>query len=174
MGNHAERLTPQPDFVVNYNETGNDLMEYRNDEWNYRANCAPETWPENTVNMWHNMYRAWLKAPEGFDCYVRMRYDIVFDSVIDFTAWPMLPDVVYIPNCSDYRDGVNDQMAFGSYGAMEKYFSVYLNHGKLFDSGLMFHSETYLKHNLEMLGVKIRRIPVTNRIIRTKNEYETR
>ena len=169
-GNHAERLIPAPAHVVHYNETTHDLTPYGREEWlhYYRGNeyAETESQPENTLSMWRGMWNAWHLAPPGFDCYVRNRYDIVFDRVINFDDYPMTPDRVYIPDCNDYRDGVNDQFAFGSYAAMEKYYSVFLHHKTHFDAGKPFHTESYHKYTLDMLGVKIVRIPAINTIIR--------
>lgn len=167
-GNHAEVLRPAPAHVVHYNETTHDLTPFPREQWeHYRENKAPETEPENTLSMWRGMWEAWRLAPQGFDCYVRNRYDIVLEGGgVNFEEWPMIDDTVYIPEGQDFRDGVNDQFAFGNYQSMEKYYSVFLYHKTHFDAGKPFHSESYLKYTLEMLGVKIVRIPITNRIIR--------
>lgn len=165
--NHTEKLHPQADYTVHYNETTPFAHEpFTEDIWGYYANKAPENQTWNTMNMWRAMYTAWQKAPEGFDCYVRNRYDIVFEGDINFDQFQMRDDVVYIPMGSDYRDGVNDQFAFGSRKAMEAYYSVYLHHGTHFAAGKYFHSESYLKHTLDMLRIGIVRVPVINRIVR--------
>lgn len=164
--NHTDCLSPTPDHVVHYNETLYQVNPFDWEEFaHYRANKAPENEPGNTVNMWHAMYHSWLMAPGGFDCYVRIRYDIIIEGPINFEDYEMRPDTVYIPEGQDYG-GVNDQFAFGSRTAMEQYFSVYLDHETHFNAGKMFHSESYLKHTLDMRGIKIVRIPVTNRILR--------
>lgn len=166
-GNHAERLTPAPAHVVHYNETTPFEDEpYTVDEWGYDANKAGENQAWNTMNMWRAMWRAWERTPQGMDVYVRNRYDIVIDGQIDFTKFDYPPNRVYIPHGNDYRDGVNDQFAFGSYDAMEAYHNVYFDHGTHFAAGKMFHSESYLKYTLEMRSIEIVRIEATNRIIR--------
>lgn len=162
--NHRATFSPAPDLTIDYNETHANLMHYKVDKWGYKANKAPECIPENTMNMWHNMYQAWSQAPKGFDVYVRNRYDITFSGPIDFGAYQYDGDTVYIPTGNDYRDGINDQFAFGNYEAMKKYYSVYLYHSHHFAQGKPFHSESYLKHTLELLNVNIVRIPVTNQI----------
>lgn len=59
-GNHAERLTPAPAYVVHYNETTPFEDEpYTVDEWGYDANKAGENQAWNTMNMWRAMWRAW-------------------------------------------------------------------------------------------------------------------
>lgn len=162
--NHREMLTPAPDYVVHYNEKHNELHHFKTDIWNYGRNKAPETIPYNTVNMWRNMYLAFQQAPEGFDVYVRNRYDILFSKPIDFNAYQYDDNTVYIPTGNDYRDGINDQFAFGNLEAMRKYYRVYTYHPHHFAMGKTFHSESYLKYTLQEQGVKIVRIPVTNSI----------
>lgn len=166
--NHADNLViPGEVCVVDYNETHGDLCPFsRKDFEHYRVNKAPETEPENTVNMWWNMWHAWSQAPQDCDCYVRCRYDIIFNGPVVFEQYPMLDNTVYIPEGNDYRDGINDQFAFGNRQSMEKYFSVYLNHERYFQEGKEFHSESYLKYNLDALGVNIVRIPVSHYILR--------
>lgn len=165
--NHADMLNPRPAYEVHYSELEYDLSPYAPEDWaEYYTNKAPENQPENTINMWHNMYAAWKMAPEGFDCYVRNRYDIVIEQPINFAEYEMRPDVVYIPVGNDFWEGVNDQFAFGGRAAMGAYFSVYLDHPRHFAAGKMFHSESYLKHTLDMRGISVVRVPVANRIIR--------
>jgi len=165
--NHETHLLPAPAMTIHYSEFDHDLRPYAREDWeHYRENKAPETEPENTMNMWHNMYEAWRMAPPGLDCYVRNRYDIIFHGVINFADYEMTPNRVYIPTGGDYREGVNDQFAFGSYTAMEAYFDVYYDHAGHFAQGRMFHSESYLHWTLKDRGFEIVRIPQTNEIIR--------
>jgi len=166
--NHADNLVIPGDVcVVDYNETHGDMRPFAREDWeHYYQNKAGETQPENTLNMWYNMWRAWEQTPKDLDCYVRCRYDITFSGPIRFEDYEMKPNTVYIPTHGDYREGVNDQFAFGSRDSMEAYFSVYLDHGEHFAAGKMFHSESYLKHTLDKRGINIVRIPQTNMIVR--------
>lgn len=166
--NHADCLTPAPVCTIHYDERNFTMNPFDWEEFaHYRENKAPETEPGNTVNMWHNMYCAFELAPRGYDCYVRNRPDILIHGHIDFSRFDLRDDVVYIPVGNDYWEGVNDQFAFGSYKAMEAYHNVYLDHEKHFSSGKMFHSESYLKHTLDMRGIRIERIQdVSNTILR--------
>jgi hypothetical protein len=49
---------------------------------------------------------------------------------------------------------------------MKAYYSVYLNHGKMFEDGLIFHTEEYVTENMKRCGLNIIRLPITNQIIR--------
>jgi hypothetical protein len=160
-------LTPFPSCIIHYNERHGNMTPFTPEGMaRYYENKAPENQPENTINMWYNMHKAFQDAPPWYQCYVRMRYDIVMDAPVNFEDYPMECRTVYIPSGQDYRDGVNDQMAFGSHYAMTQYFAVIEDYPEHFAVGKMFHSESYLKYTLENRGINIVRIPQTNTIIR--------
>ena len=164
--NHVQCLGDSQE--VHFND-GDANMDFYNGitEWeHYRQNKVPETTPNQTVNQWHNNFMAFSKAPKGFDCYIRIRYDIKLSGAIDFNRYPLADDVVYIPVDGDFWEGVNDRFAFGNYEAIRKYYSVYLLHPLLFHMGKRFHTESYLKHALDHQGVRIVRLEVTADIVR--------
>jgi hypothetical protein len=132
----------------------------------YDSNKNPVTSTDNTIQSWHNLFVSFCLVPMGYDVYVKSRCDITFSGKIDFSSYPIIDDVVYVPVGNDYCGGVNDQFAFGNYMSMKKYYSVYLEHYKMFQDGLTFHTEFYVTKNLERKGVKIIRIPITNYIQR--------
>jgi len=170
--NHAEML-PAPDHVVHYNESNQDILFYKSDIWGYNKNKVPENIPVNTMCMWRNMYKAFHQAPKDYDVYVRNRYDICFNEPIH--EFKVEPNTVYIPQGQDYRDGINDQFAYGDRNAMEMYFNVYINAAMFFGRGVPFHSETYMKLNLNHYGLRIVRIPQTQSIYNFyNNEYVKR
>lgn len=161
--NHIEMLGEGTS--VHY-EDHNGIDFYIGDEFGYESNKVPETVVASTTNQWHNMFQAFVKAPKGYDVYVRMRYDTWFSEKVDFTQYDLSDNKIYIPSGNDYRDGVNDQMAFGNYNAIKRYYEVYLTHKMLFSHGKTFHTESYVKWNLEHFGIEIHRINCTNSIIR--------
>lgn len=162
--NHIECLGPGRE--CHYNDLDNPEFFYTHDEFDYKRNKIGETWPDSTLNQWHNNWLGFCKAPKGFDVYIRMRYDIRLTGVVRLEDYPLDDDVVYIPSGHDYHDGVNDQMAFGNYEAMRRYYSVYLLHPLLFHLGKVFHTESYLKYALDHQRVRIVRLPVETQIIR--------
>lgn len=164
--NHEEMLRPWARCVIHVNENNQFLEKYEGDKWGYNANKAPETVVHGTMNMWANMAEAFNYAPEDLDVYVRIRYDILLSGLIDFTQYKYNSDTVYIPFGNDFREGVNDQFAFGNWEAMRRYFFVNYRHHQTFAEAKMFHSESYLKHNLDSFGMKIVRIPIQNTILR--------
>jgi hypothetical protein len=162
--NHRECLGHGDE--VHYNDIGRDLDFYNGIEWEqYRANKVGETTPNSSINQWHNMWNAFCLAPKGYHVYIRMRYDIRLTGVVDLNV-DLSDNKIYIPTGHDYHEGYNDQMAFGSYTAIRKYYSVYLYHTALFSEGKRFHTEGYLKFTLEKQGVEIIRIPQETQIIR--------
>lgn len=155
MENH--RINIGDGYVINHDDNF-DLNFYKGDPFGYESNKAGETVVANTLNQWHNNWTSFCKAPKGFDVYVRMRYDTLFHHPIQWSEYTMHDDTVYIPKGNDYREGINDQMAFGSWEAMRKYYSVYLLHPLLFSRGKLFHTESYLKWALQEQGVQVVRI----------------
>lgn len=133
----------------------------------YENNKAPETVVRNVLNQWHNNFMCFAKCSQlDGDVFVRNRYDIQLTDIIDFSKYELHDNVVYIPSGHDYREGVNDQFAFGNYNAMFKYYSVYLNHQKLFAQGHSFHPESYVLKNLLMNGMEVVRLTAQTMLIR--------
>lgn len=114
----------------------------------YNQNKVELTVVKKTLSMWKNMYEAFQLVPVGFAICVRMRYDLEFKEPILFENYEYNDNTVYIPEGYDYHGGFNDQFAFGNYEAMKKYYSVHLNHPKLYERGYTFHPELYLRWNL--------------------------
>jgi hypothetical protein len=132
----------------------------------YDSNKNPITSTDNTLQSWHNLFVGFCLVPVNYDVYVKSRCDIILSGKIDYSQYPMIDNTVYIPLGNDHCGGLNDQLAFGNYMSMKKYYSVYLEHLKMFQDGLTFHTEYYVTKNLERKGVNIVRIPVTNYIVR--------
>lgn len=146
---------------VHINETNTEIHYYKENIEEYNTNKAPETQTMHTLNQWRNNWLAFNKVPiMTYDVLVRMRYDIELTNKIDFSTYNCENNVIYIPEGSDYRNGCNDQLAFGNYMTMQKYYSVYQNYKSMFQRGFEFHTESYLKQNLIDEGVKIIRIPI--------------
>jgi hypothetical protein len=131
----------------------------------YNARRRPEISIGNTLNQWHNNFIGFCIAPKGYDVYVRCRPDIIFSGHIDLKQ-DLSGNKIYIPSGQDYYTGYNDQFAFGNYETMKAYYSVYLNHGKMFEDGLIFHTEEYVTENMKRCGLNIIRLPITNQILR--------
>lgn len=125
------------------------------------TNAAPETHILNTLNQWRNRMKAFSAIIHNTSVFVVSRTDIKFSGKLDFELGQ---GKIYIPQGNDYRNGINDQFAYGGYMEMRHYCDLYLEYKKYFNEGLQFHPETYLKRHLRDLEVI--RIPITNQIIR--------
>lgn len=132
----------------------------------YDSNKAPETKAQHTINQWRNMWLCFEQAPKDCDIYCRMRYDIKLSGPVVFKDYEINDNTVWIPENGDFRDGCNDQFAFGNYNAMKNYFNVYLHYRDIFANGHQFHTESYLKRNLINNGIEIKRLNIQTEIIR--------
>lgn len=122
----------------------------------YDSRKAPENTVCQTLRQWHCGMIGFNLIPKGYDIYVRIRPDIVFNGKLDFSAFDCSGKVIYIPQGNDYW-GINDQFAFGNHEVMKIYYSVYQNHHDLWHEGVTFCSEKMQLENLNKHGVEIRR-----------------
>lgn len=164
IDNHRANLGT-PNYRVDHDDNF-DLNPYNGDEWPYHGNKAGETQPRTTLNQWHNNFIAFWKAPKGYDCYVRLRYDYNLSGQVNFERFELTDNKIYIPKEGDFYAGVNDRFAFGNWQAMRRYYSVYLMANRFFQEGRMFHTESYLKHTLDYYGMEIIRLDITSDIKR--------
>lgn len=125
------------------------------------TNAAPETHILNTLNQWRNRYYAFSRILHNTPIFIVSRTDIKFSGKLNFGQQY---ETIYIPQGNDYREGINDQFAYGGYREMRHYCDLYLHYKTYFNEGLQFHPETYLKRHLR--DIEIIRTPVTNQIIR--------
>lgn len=123
----------------------------------YDSNKAPENTVAQTFRQWHCGMIGFHLIPKGYDIYVRIRPDTVFNSKMDFSKYDCTGKTIYIPQGNDYT-GINDQFAFGNHEVMKIYYSVYLNCHDLWHEGHRFTSEGMQLANLNKHGVNIVRI----------------
>ena len=141
--NHKEMMIAEEFNSVHINEYNTQLHYHTEDIDEYNLNRIPETVVRHSLNQWRNSWLSFQLAPKGFNIYVRMRYDIELTNKIDFSTYTIEDNVIFITEGNDYRDGCNDQFAFGNYMTMEKYYSVYQNHAEIFSTGHKLHTESY-------------------------------
>lgn len=137
-------------------QMGEQLTEHKD----YSGNKAGETSIINTLNQWRNRKLAFDEMATGA-LIVISRLDIRFTGKIDFSI--VTPGIVYIPEGQDYG-GLNDQFAFGDYGAMMWYTRLYDHIDSYWESGVKFHPETLLAYHLR--NTMVIRIPVQTEICR--------
>ena len=146
-----------------------DLDFYREQDGKTKENYpfnAPETSIRNVWNMLHNMFVGFSLMPKDADIIVRNRTDIILSGPCNYEQYDVSERAVFIPSGNDYWTGINDQFAFGNPEVMRDYFKLYLSMQKYYDEGCRFHPESLLKYHLDRQGIKIVRLPITNR----KNE----
>jgi len=166
MQNHIENLKSDSIICVHVNESNTNIDYHKTDIEQYNTNKAGETVVRHTLNQWRNNFLVFDKAPKDCDVYVRMRYDIKLSGLIDFRQYTFSDGLIYIPQGHDYREGINDQFAFGNLNTMTEYYTLYLRHETIFNRGVLFHTETFVKQNLINSGTEIVRIPIQTEIIR--------
>lgn len=96
--------------------------------------------------QWRNWKAAFSLVPsQVYDCVVRCRYDLKFDSPLDFSKFDM--NEMNIPMGADWLGGICDVFAFSSYKNMMWYMTM----TDLVDAYIPkigCHPETVLKHHL--------------------------
>lgn len=103
------------------------------------------------------------KYNNNFDYVIYYRADI--DNKQDFILHTLEPNTIYIPAYSDQNsrnietDGINDQIAYGSYEIMKKYLSSLFSLEKIsLQYNILYHPELFLKKYLideNKISVKI-------------------
>ena len=171
--NHKDNLYPI-EFVYHRDESSPSFNYYDFETHLYHSQVDGNTNVKNVLNMWNNRYLAFTSAPEDYDVYILMRYDIAISDLIDFRNFTYEDNTIYIPCDNDHLWGVNDQMAFGNREAMKKYVSIHTDHLHLFNSNdeelyPWFHPESYLTRNLQRQGVNIIRIPQKSWIVQSSD-----
>ena len=109
-----------------------------------------------------------------FDCVIKYRSDIKADTLLPFlnpisnptssptsnltsnaSPNPVSPSVIYIPRTGDWCGGINDQIAYGSIHAMQKYTQLVDNIEKYLSQGISVHPETLLAWHLRMCMIQV-------------------
>ena len=101
-----------------------------------------------------------------FDTVVKYRMDAepTTDKIIDLDFYE--ENTCFIPEGQDWRDGLNDQIAYGDFKTMKKYCGLIENIRILCESGVVFHPETLLANHLQKEGVKIKRFIYNYRLLK--------
>lgn len=138
----------------------------------FDGSWAHETIVPNIFYMYYKVWRAFdlMKNYESlneikYDCVIRMRFDLSFES---FPIIEPQPGSVYVPSGSDHRGGLNDLMALGDNATMEKYCLLFPSLFNYANSGMGFHPESVLRQHLEMSRVKVERFDIQYKL---RGEY---
>ena len=85
----------------------------------------------------------------SYDIILSLRVDIILKNKFDFKN----EDCIYIPIGCDYRNGINDQIAYGNFDVMKKYNNIYDNMINLLEDGCLLHPETLNRENIKSLNI---------------------
>lgn len=101
-----------------------------------------------------------------FDTIVKYRMDIdnLNDDVIEIITTEK--NTCYIPEGQDWRNGINDQIAYGDFDTMFKYCNLVNNIRNLCQSGVIFHPETLLLNHIQREEINIKRFYFDYRLIK--------
>ena len=174
----SDNSTNIKEFIMKYNPISyiNDEIILDNDILNYYKQFRKpfETNVENAIKHFMNKQRVYQllktyieKTGKKYDIIMSLRVDLQFSSKINF-QYPQ-KNTIYIPYGNDYRNGINDQIAYGDQNTMEKYNNI-ISQCKnilLYDlSKYGFHPENLTAENIKLHGLNIHRFPLTYKIVR--------
>lgn len=166
------------EFIMKYNPISyiNDEIILDNDILNYYKQFRKpfETNVENAIKHFMNKQRVYQllkthieKTGKKYDIIMSLRVDLQFSSKIIF-QYPQ-KNTIYIPQGKDYRNGINDQIAYGDQNTMEIYNNIIsqCNNILLYNlSKCGFHPENLTAANIKLHGLNIHRFPLTYKIVR--------
>lgn len=86
-------------------------------------NIYKTTRQKNTYKQWYKLHRLWECVPKTYQTYVRIRPDICLLNVQQLVDSILQCQILSIPSGND-RDGINDQLAIGTYEGMNIYCNM--------------------------------------------------
>ena len=141
--------------------------------------CHPQSNSHNVMCMWVNRQRVFqdmrdymIKNNVWYDLVVCTRLDTWCYEALNLSKYDNLSDTeIYVPNGCDWG-GLNDQLAFGNYYAMEKYMMLYSNMRTILDILMTsigyYGPEPILKVNIELNELTVHRFPLYYKLINGK------
>lgn len=137
---------------------------------NYSIYPDSNTNRRNVICMLYNRRRVFNLLDEHikktgiqYDCIVSYRFDLFSYSKLDYK---IEPNILYIPEGSDYCGGINDQVAHGMYEPMKIYMNTFNHIDTILLTTGIVHPESINKDNLLLHDVVIQRTPFDYEIIR--------
>jgi len=118
-----------------------------------------ETHAMKTWSMYYHRKRAFEAVPPDAECVISFRADITAETPLPLL--PLEPGVVYVPDGQDHN-GLNDQIAYGSYDVMRTYCSAMdAIRPLVLEHNVEFHPETILLAHVQREKLPVRRFPYT-------------
>lgn len=162
-------------FIEKYKpkEYINDKIDIFPEQLNtFNYNRTPETNINNVIKHFTNKKRVFeifknysKKNNINYDVVISLRIDLHFDENINYIKPE--ENTIYIPAGEDWRNGINDQFAYGNMDVMEKYFNILDNCYSLIKiKNFKSHPETLTRANLLLNNVIIKRFNLKYHIFR--------
>lgn len=99
----------------------------------------------NVVAMYYKIQKAFCLLRRKYDCVIRLRSDITFDSPLNIIT----NDSINVPRGGDHFGGLLDLFAYGSYHLMRTYCDVFDKLQTYIDkTAVIFHPESILRFHL--------------------------
>jgi len=117
-----------------------------------RVNKPSEIEPEGIFYQWRNINKAFGIVPNTYDCVLKTRYDVKYTNPIKLDMFNM--NSLNVPIGGDWRGGLFDMMAFGSYDVMKKYCSLIDNINSFVKKGIPCHSELLNSYNMRETNIE--------------------
>ena len=119
---------------------------------------------DNTIRHFINKYRVFSlledhidKQNVQYDVVLSLRVDLIVHNSFNFNN--LENNTIYIPDCCDFRGGINDQVAYGKIDVMKKYNSVFLNIVYLLKDNISIpHPESLTYANINLYKLQIKRV----------------
>ena len=145
--------------------------------------CHPQSNSHNMMCMWVNRQRVFqdmrdymIKNNVWYDLVICTRLDTWCYEALNVSKYDNLSDTeIFVPNGCDWG-GLNDQLAFGNYYAMEKYMMLYSNMYPILDILMKnigyYGPEPILKANIELNELIVHRFHLHYKLINGKMYHQ--
>ena len=176
--NYISSLGKEVDFFLSSDNSPKELLQefihlynpisYTNEKIVYSISLdnypkQPETNIHNMICHFINKQRVFQlleKHNVTYDIVVSLRIDLVFNNTFVFSN--NVENTIYIPNNYDYREGINDQVAYGTMEVMKKYNYLFKSMIDLLDTGKsIVHPETLTLANINFNELLINRFELS-------------
>lgn len=142
-----------------YNPVDYKIEKYNNDHIKFNIlDKKVECNFINTIKMYKSLSEVSnLIKNKKYDIVIRERFDHIVEKPYDIKLIieKINENNIIIPNQYCNAGGYNDQLAFGSYNNMIKYFKTFDILQKLIDHGAKIHPESLLKASLDFQNIKV-------------------
>lgn len=113
----------------------------------------PETDPQKVFSQWRNVQTAFnLIDSDSYDMVIKTRYDIKYTNPLKANSFDV--NSLNIPMGGDWRGGLFDMIAWGSYSLMSQYCSLYQRINQYVKEGVPCHPELLNRRNNQTANIR--------------------